>query len=47
MMSSDYYGIVEMVFSFGVVIAFAIWQLISLERHRKRLRDKAKASDQK
>ena len=32
------YGLVEMAFSFGLVIAFCVWQLWSIEKARKRLR---------
>lgn len=38
-MLENYYGLVEMVFSFGVVIIFGIWQLRSIEKTRKRLRE--------
>ncbi len=38
-MNPDYYGIVEMVFSFGIVIAFGVWQLVSLERSKKKSSD--------
>lgn len=31
-MNPDYYGIVEMVLSFGIVLGFAIWQLVSVRR---------------
>jgi len=42
------YGLIEMAFSFGTILAIAVWQLISLERAKKmtskRLaRDSAKA----
>jgi hypothetical protein len=33
------FGLVEMTFSFGLVIAFGVWQLWSIEKTRKRLRD--------
>ena len=35
-MNPNYYGLVEMVFSFGVVLVFAVWQLISLKRDDKK-----------
>ena len=31
-MNPDYYGIVEMVLSLGVVLGFGIWQLVSVRR---------------
>ena len=34
-MDPNYYGIVEMLFSFGIVLGFAVWQLISVRRSRK------------
>jgi hypothetical protein len=39
----DYYGVVEMTFSFGVVLALAVWQLISLEKAKKKTRAEAVA----
>ncbi|WP_281805134.1 hypothetical protein [Methylocystis echinoides] len=33
------YGLVEVAFSFGLVIAFCVWQLRSIETARKRLRE--------
>jgi hypothetical protein len=41
-MNSDTYGIIEMAFSFGVILALAIWQLISVRRSIARDREKAK-----
>jgi hypothetical protein len=38
-MPENYYGIVEMAFSFGLLIAFCVWQLWSVEKTRKRLRE--------
>ena len=38
--SSQYFGLVEMVSSFGVVLAAAFWQLRSIRKTRERLRDK-------
>jgi cytochrome oxidase assembly protein ShyY1 len=40
-MNPDYYGVVEMVFSFGVILALAVWQLFSLEKAKKKTRAKA------
>jgi len=37
---SQYFGAIEMVFSFGVVLAFAFWQLRSVRKAREKLRDK-------
>ncbi len=36
----QYYGLVELVFSFGVLLAFAFWQLRSIRKAREKLRDK-------
>jgi hypothetical protein len=33
-MFGDYFGVIEMVFSFGVVIGLCLWQLWSLEKAR-------------
>ncbi len=46
-MSEKYYGIVEMLFSFGLLIAFCVWQLWSVERTRKRLREEQARKDAK
>jgi hypothetical protein len=37
-MPETYFGVVEMAFSFGLIIAFCVWQLYSVEKTRKRLR---------
>ncbi len=34
-MDPQYYGLIEMAFSFGLVLAFGIWQLVSLRRSKK------------
>ena len=39
-MPEKYYGLVEMAFSFGVVLSLAVWQLVSLEAAKKRTREK-------
>ncbi len=39
----NYYGIVEMAFSFGLLIAFGVWQLWSVAKTRKRLREEERA----
>ncbi len=44
-MPDNYYGIVEMVFSFGVLIVFCVWQLWSVEKTRKRLREEARKKE--
>jgi hypothetical protein len=46
-MISDYYGLVELSLTFAIIIVFAVWQLISLEKAKKKTRDKAAASQQK
>ncbi|MGA9601420.1 MAG: hypothetical protein WBS22_14435 [Methylocystis sp.] len=38
--SQQYFGLVELVFSFGVVLAFGFWQLRSIRKTREKLRDK-------
>jgi len=35
-MDSNYYGIIEMTLTFGLVIGFGVWQLVSLERDKKK-----------
>ncbi len=32
-----YYGVIEMIFSFGIVLGLAAWSLISLEKAKKNL----------
>ncbi len=39
-MPQEYYGVVEMTFSFGVILIIAVWQLVSLEKAKKRTREK-------
>lgn len=39
-MNPDYYGIVEMTFSFGAVLAFAAWLWMDLQKTKRRLRQK-------
>ncbi len=46
-MNPDNYGLIEMVFSFGVVILFGVWQLWSLEKSKKKTREKAAAAERK
>lgn len=38
-MLEKHFGLIEMIFSFGVFIGLCLWQLWSLEKERKRLRD--------
>lgn len=38
-MSETLYGLVELIFVFGVVIILGLWQLTSIEKTRKRLRE--------
>ncbi len=38
-MFDNYFGIVELVFSFGVIIAVCVWQLREIKKTRKRLSD--------
>jgi hypothetical protein len=42
-MNPNNYGLVEMALSFGVGLLFCVWQLISLERAKKRTREKTTA----
>jgi hypothetical protein len=47
-MDSNYYGIIEMSLTFGLVIGFGVWQLVSLELDKKKqLKEKADASSSK
>ena len=39
-MDPKYYGLVEMLLSFGVVLAFCIWQLRSTARAAKRTKER-------
>jgi hypothetical protein len=39
-MNPNNYGLIEMGLSFGVGLLFCVWQLISLERAKKRTREK-------
>ncbi len=45
-MDHKYFGLVEMLFSFGVVLAFAIWEVYSLRRDKKRRDAEKYKSDQ-
>jgi hypothetical protein len=38
------YGLIEMALSFGVVLLFCAWQLVSLERAKKKTREKTEAA---
>lgn len=38
-MLENAYGLVEMAFVFGLVIIIGVWQLWSIEKTRKRLRE--------
>jgi len=43
-MDSNYYGIIEMTLTFGLVIGFGVWQLVSLGRDKKKqIKDKTDA----
>lgn len=35
-MDPQYYGLVEMAFSLGLVLAFGVWQLVSTARAKRR-----------
>jgi hypothetical protein len=43
-MDPNNYGLIEMALSFGVVMLFCVWQLVSLERAKKKTREKAEAA---
>lgn len=45
-MSENYYGVVEMLFSFGLVVAFCVWQLWSIGKTRKRLQQEEAREDE-
>jgi hypothetical protein len=42
MLNADYYGLVEMVFSFGVILAILFWQLIVTRRSIRADQDRAR-----
>ena len=42
-MNPEYYGLVEAAFSFALVVIFGVWQLRSLEKAKKKTREKAAA----
>ena len=44
-MESQYYGAVEMIFSFGVVLAIGFWQLASTARAKRRRIEREKGED--
>jgi hypothetical protein len=46
-MNPNSYGLIEMGLSFGAVLLFCIGQLVSLERAKKRTREKAAATPPK
>lgn len=43
-LSENAFGLVEMAFTFGLVIAFSVWQLRSIEKTRTRLREEQRQS---
>jgi|GEM_PF-5424264 hypothetical protein len=45
-LSENAFGLVEMAFTFGLVIAFGVWQLRSIEKTRARLRREAQRQSQ-
>jgi hypothetical protein len=42
-MDQRYYGVVEMLFSFGIVLAFAFWQLQSVSKAKKKRIERERA----
>lgn len=44
-MPENYYGLVELVFTLGLLIVFGVWQLRSIEKTRKRLREEQQRKD--
>jgi hypothetical protein len=45
-MLEGYFGLIEMLFSFGLVVGLCVWQLWSAEKARKRLRDEQSGGDE-
>lgn len=43
-MDSNSYGLIEMGLTFGLIIGFCVWQLVSLDRLKKRSKAKAEAA---
>ena len=46
-MNPDFYGLIEMTFSFGLVLALCVWQLRALEKTKRRMREDAAARNVK
>jgi len=46
-MDARYFGVVEMLFSFGVVLAFGFWQLRSVSEAKRRRLEKERADKSK
>ena len=44
-MDPNNYGLVELALVFGIVLSFCVWQLISLERAKKRTKEEAAAAE--
>ena len=40
-MDANNYGLIEMALFFGIVLLFCVWQLVSLEKAKKKTRAKA------
>ncbi len=40
-MNANAYGLIEMALVFGIVLLFGVWQLVSLEKAKKKTRAKA------
>lgn len=45
-MFENYFGIVELAFSFGLIVVFCVWQLREIEKTRKRLSDEERRRDE-
>jgi hypothetical protein len=46
-MNQDYYGVIEIVFSFGVFLLIGIQQLYSVNKAMKKRRERESATDPK
>jgi len=43
-MDQRYFGVVEMIFSFGAILCFLFWQLYSVNRARRRRLERERAN---
>jgi cytochrome oxidase assembly protein ShyY1 len=40
-MEASHFALIEMVFSFGIVLALGLWELVRLRRDQRRTQEKA------